>query len=96
MGEIVCLPAPFTVKDLVGTVRMMEQIAVQKERRLRSLKRERSEEEKRLVAEAKRILMDRNRMTEPQAHRYLQKCSMDSGTSLPESAAMVIRLYRQS
>ena len=69
---------------------------MQKERRLRSLKRERSEEEKRLVAEAKRILMDRNRMTEPQAHRYLQKCSMDSGTSLPESAAMVIRLYRQS
>ena len=48
------------------------------------------------MAEAKRILMDRNRMTEPQAHRYLQKCSMDSGTSLPESAAMVIRLYRQS
>lgn len=92
---IICLPAPFTVRDLVGTVRMMEQMAGQKRRRGRALTGKRNEAENRTVAEAKKILMERNGMTEPQAHRYLQKCSMDTGTSLPESAAMVIRLYRQ-
>lgn len=95
MDGIVRLPAPFTVKDLVGTVRMMEQMAEQKRRRRRALMGGRTEAENRTVAEAKKILMERNGMTEPQAHRYLQKCSMDTGTSLPESAAMVIRLCRQ-
>ena len=33
-------------------------------------------------------------MTEAEAHRYIQKCSMDSGTSLTETAQMVISLKR--
>ena len=31
-------------------------------------------------------------MTEAEAHRYIQKCSMDSGTNLVETAQMVISL----
>lgn len=31
-------------------------------------------------------------MTEPEAHRYLQKCAMDSGTKIVETAEMVILL----
>ena len=92
--EIVFLPAPFSVRDLVGTIRMMEQ-GQKREGRKRGRATERSEQEKSLLESAKRILMERNGMSEPMAHRYLQKCSMDSGVSLPESAAMVIRLYRQ-
>ena len=34
--------------------------------------------------------MDRNNMTEPEAHRYLQKMSMDAGRSLAETARMVL------
>jgi len=73
---------------------MMEQ-GQKREGRKRGRATERSEQEKSLLESAKRILMERNGMSEPMAHRYLQKCSMDSGVSLPESAAMVIRLYRQ-
>ena len=32
-------------------------------------------------------------MTEAEAHRYLQKCSMDNGTNLVETAEMVLTLF---
>ena len=34
--------------------------------------------------------MARNHMTEEEAHRYIQKCSMDSGTNMAETAEMVL------
>ena len=40
-------------------------------------------------------MMERNRMTEPEAHKYLQKCSMDSGTNLVETAQMVLTLLTE-
>ena len=65
------------------------------ERRHRSrkpVKKVRSEKERRTIEEAKALLMERNRMTEPEAHRYLQKCAMDSGNSLADTAAMLIAM----
>ena len=44
---------------------------------------------------AKTLLMERNNMTESEAHRYIQKCSMDSGTNLVETAQMVISLIHE-
>ena len=38
--------------------------------------------------------MERNHMTEEEAHRYIQKCSMDSGTSLTETARMVLSMIK--
>ena len=52
----------------------------------------RSEEDKKTIAAAKEILMDRHHMTEPEAHKYLQKCAMDSGTNMLETAEMIISL----
>ena len=43
-----------------------------------------------LLREAKVLLMNRNNMTEDEAHHYLQKCSMDSGTNMVETAQMVL------
>ena len=45
-----------------------------------------------MIDQAKSLLMERNNMTEEEAHRYIQKCSMDSGTNLIETAQMVISL----
>ena len=50
--------------------------------------------EKKLITEAKALLMERNHMTEEEAHRYLQKTSMDNGTSLVETAEMIFMLMR--
>ena len=53
---------------------------------------EKSREEIQIIERAKAVLMERNRMTEPEAHRYLQKCAMDSGTKLSETAEMILLL----
>ena len=42
---------------------------------------------------AKELLMDINRMTEAEAHRFLQKRSMDAGLKMVETAQMVIDSY---
>ena len=36
--------------------------------------------------------MDRNHLTEEAAYRYIQKCSMDNGTNMVETAQMILRL----
>lgn len=36
--------------------------------------------------------MERNNMSEDEAHRYLQKSSMESGTNLVETAEMVLSM----
>ena len=48
-----------------------------------------------LVKEAKSLLMERNNMTEEEAHRYLQKCSMESGVNMVETAQMVLSIMAE-
>ena len=42
--------------------------------------------------DAKELLMERNHITESEAHRYIQKCSMDTGNSLVETARMILTI----
>ena len=46
------------------------------------------------IRHAKELLMDVNRMTEEEAHRFLQKRSMDTGARLTDTAQAVIDAYR--
>ena len=89
---IVCLATPFQANELVQTVRMMDDTLMRRKREARKGKRERTEEELELIAEAKALLMVRNRMSEEEAHRYLQKRSMENGTGLSETAQMILSL----
>lgn len=91
---IICLPLPLKVHDLVNTLEMMISVQVRRKKKLRQKPKERSEEERKLIQDAKTLLMDRNHMTEEEAHRYIQKCSMDSGNSLVETARMVFSLMK--
>lgn len=92
-SEIMCLSMPIKVHDLTNTLELMMQAQIRRRKKARSQPRKRSEEEQKIIDEAKRILMDKHNMTEPEAHRYIQKCSMDSGNSFVESANMVIAIY---
>lgn len=94
MGDIVCLPTPFKMCDLISSMRMIERMQVEKRRQKRNRPAERNEEDRKAIEQAKRILITRNGMTEPEAHKYLQKCSMDSGTGIAEAARMVLSLYK--
>ena len=40
-------------------------------------------------------ILCRHYMTEEEAHRYLQKCSMDSGTNMLETAQMVLTIMSE-
>ena len=52
----------------------------------------RSESEQKVILKCKELLMERNGMTEEEAHRYIQKLSMDSGTGMAETAEMLLTL----
>lgn len=81
------LPAPIRRGDLLASVRMLLQIS---QRFVRQHRPQRSQEERELVDQAKLVLMDRHGMTEEQAHRFLQKKSMDNGARLTDTARMVL------
>lgn len=93
-NDIVCLSMPLKVHDLVNTVSMMSEGIERRRRRRRQQPKNRRPEEEMAICEAKELLMVRNHMTEEAAHRYLQKCSMDSGTNLVETAQMVLTMMK--
>lgn len=93
-NDIVCLAMPLKVYDMVNTVDMMVQAAERRRKRQREKPRERNEAEAALIKEAKYLLMNRNHMTEEEAHRYIQKCSMDSSTNMVETAQMVLSMMK--
>ena len=92
--KVMKLGTPVKTFDLINTIHMMFEAQARRRKKERLVPKVRTEEEKGIIKQAKGLLMDRNHMTEDEAHKYLQKCSMDSGNSLVESAEMVICLYR--
>ena len=92
---IVCLSMPLKVQDLINTVNLMTE-GIERRRRKRRLKpKVRNEADEKAIQDAKELLMVRNHMTEEEAHRYLQKTSMDSGTNLVETAQMVLAMMAE-
>ncbi len=88
--DVETLTMPLKVQELVDRVQELTD-RVEARRKLRRLKpRERSPEDMAAIARAKELLSLRRGYTEAEAHRYLQKTSMDSGTNLAEAAYMVI------
>ena len=93
-SKIMTLSTPLKVNDLLNTVEMMNESAMRRHRKLRSRPKERNAEDQALIQEAKLLLMSRNNMSEEEAHRYMQKCSMDSSTNKVETARMILSLMK--
>lgn len=93
-NDIVCVEMPIKVHDLVNTVSMMCENIERRRKKRRLQPTTRNNEEKELIKEAKALLMERNNMSEEEAHRYIQKNSMDSGTNMVETAQMVLSLMK--
>jgi response regulator NasT len=81
------LAAPVSRSDLCASVSMLLQMSRRLERALRP---QRSGVENELVSKAKRHLMERDGLTEEEAHRYLQKKSMDSGAKMLQTAMLIL------
>lgn len=84
---IVKLLAPVRRAELIESVQML--LHLQEHSARISLPR-RSSEEQQIINEAKALLMDRHNMTEQEAHRYLQKRSMDAGAKLVQTAKLIL------
>lgn len=89
---VIAVTMPIRIFELVNTAEMqLHQI----ERRLKKEKKKkasRSEQDENYITNAKRLLMERNHLTEEEAYRYIQKCSMDSTTNMVETAQMILTL----
>ena len=82
------LRSPVRRGELLASVRMLAQFQRYIPREKGPVRR--GGEEQQLIAQAKAVLMDRHGMTEEQAHRFLQKQSMDSGAKLADTARLVL------
>lgn len=81
------LPTPVSRSELIASVRMLLQLGCRQENTLQS---KRNQEERQQIQSAKELLMERYSLTEEQAHRFLQKKSMDTGMKLSETARLVL------
>lgn len=91
-NNIVCLGMPVKVNDLINTLEMMTYNYNRRKRKNRNKPKPRSEDEREAIQKAKAVLMERNNMSEEEAHRYIQKTSMDSGTNMVETAEMILSM----
>lgn len=89
--NVVCVAMPLKVHELIDTINMM-QGTMGRRRKKKERSKERDPREKAIIEQAKRLLMERNNMSEEEAHRYVQKCSMDSGTNMVETAEMIMSI----
>lgn len=92
---VVGLPLPIKVYDLVNTVEMIQQTQSRKRRKRRETIRKRDDSQRKIIDQAKALLIERNNMSEEEAHRYLQKSSMESGTNMLETAQMVLTIMNE-
>lgn len=84
------LPTPMSRSDFFASLELLRQT---EEKTLRPpVVRQRATEQQ-LISRAKAVLMDTNRMTESEAHRFLQKRSMDTGLRMAETAQIILNSY---
>jgi response regulator NasT len=91
-NNIICLSMPIKMQDLINTIQMMSYNYNKRKKKEKEKPKIRSEEEKAIIYKAKALLMERNNMSEEEAHRYIQKNSMDSGTNMVEMAEMILSM----
>ena len=82
--EVFTLGMPCNSQMILGAVEMLVQM-------LRSGMPRRTESEKTLVQEAEKIIMERQDMTESEAHRFMQRHAMNFGIKLTDYAKRILK-----
>jgi response regulator NasT len=86
------LQAPLKADEFYSTISLMLEGVQSLRRKAKQRRLNRSDADRKTIEKAKVLLMERHHMSEPQAHKYLQRCAMDSGTNMVETAEMIISL----
>ena len=95
VDNLMSLSMPLKVHELLQTVEMMDYTITRRRKKLRQRPKVRSKEDQEMLSSAKSVLMERNGFSEEEAHRYIQKRSMDNGTGLVEAAQMILSLMTE-
>lgn len=91
--DVIYLPLPLKAYDLVDTVSDLLTDIHRKLKQEKEKPDKRSADEQGIINQAKSLLIEKNGMTEEEAHRYLQKRSMDNGTNMVETSYMVLKVF---
>ena len=83
---------PLQTSELIKKIGLMTDDILRRKKRSPAPPRKRSEEDLKIINEAKNLLMKKNNLTEEEAHRYIQRVSMESGSGLVETAGKVLTL----
>lgn len=86
--NIFALPLPLSRQRLLDAIEVLCGSVEEHKRK----KGERSPEETKLIERAKLFLMENYHMTESQAHRFMQKRSMDTGNKIADTAKVILNL----
>lgn len=89
--DLVCLNKPFNKTLLLHTM----ELVIRSKREIRKLETElidlrKNLESKKLIDQAKFVLMQKKGLSEPEAYRKIQKQSMDSGVPMKDIAKIII------
>ncbi|MDD7114290.1 MAG: ANTAR domain-containing protein [Lachnospiraceae bacterium] len=91
--DVIFLPLPMKAYDLVDTVEDMYRDLSNRLKRLRSKPKQRSADQQGVINQAKELLMEHRGYSEEEAHRFLQKHSMDTGNNMVDTAYMVLEMF---
>ena len=78
------MPMPVSGQSVLGAVEMLTQL-----HRMRMPRR--TGESKETVEQAKKLLMQQQGLTEPEAHRALQQYAMNHGVKMADFAAQILK-----
>lgn len=87
--DIIVLPLPLNRQKLVSSIDI---VFGSVEKHKKSARADRTDEDNRLIIDAKLYLMERFHMTEQQAHRFIQKRSMDEGAKFADMARTILNM----
>ena len=83
--EIFVLPLPVGREHLISAIQVFLGVIKTAHRNTN-----RNEEDEKIIDQAKLYLMEKYRMTEKQAHRFIQKRSMDTGSRFVDTARQIL------
>lgn len=86
-GDIFTISLPLNRTLLINSVELLTG-SIER----RKSKGVRSAEERKIIEKAKLFLMEEHNMSEQQAHRFIQKRSMDTGAKFIDTAKMILGL----
>ena len=93
--DVYFLPMPFKTIELVKKVDEISD-KLYYERKKKKKLADRGSKNYLTLIRAKEFLIKYKNMTEPQAHKYLQKCSMENGDTIINTAKKICLLYGDS